>query len=232
MSKLSFFKILSLCLFSYGAYEAYTFFAPYMNNHVQFVNDYLGTDNAGNVIVYLFFASIMACFGMPRQIISLVGGYSFGMFWGMFFATCGVALGCIMTFLYARFLLQDSIQSRFSKRLAGFEEFFASAPFTMSVVARFLPLGPNVGINIFAGVTKIKLLPFVLGSFVGYIPQNLIFSVLGSGLDINPMQRIFISLGLIVLAVLVIWLVFKKYGEKLNATGILCLPKFVQKWFN
>jgi hypothetical protein len=78
------------------------------------------------------------------------------------------------------------IQRRFPGRVRRIDDFLADNPFTMTLLIRFLPAGSNLVTNLVAGVSKVGWVPFVAGSAVG------------SGIGVDPVWRIGLSVVLFV----------------------------------
>jgi uncharacterized membrane protein YdjX (TVP38/TMEM64 family) len=55
------------------------------------------------------------------------------------------------------------------------------------MLIRLLPVGHNLATNLVAGVSSIPAAPFFLGSAVGYLPQTLVFALIGSGVQTDPL---------------------------------------------
>ncbi len=68
----------------------------------------------------------------------------------------------------------------------------------MAMLIRLLPVGSNVITNLLAGVSSVPLLPFLAGSLIGYLPQTVIFVLLGSGVNVQPVWRTAASVALFV----------------------------------
>ncbi len=128
--------------------------------------------------------------GVPRQVICFLGGYAFDFSIGALLALASSALSCIGSFLYARFFAREFVQAKFSGRVRKIDDFLRDYPFTMTLLIRLLPVGSNLLTNILAGVTSVALLPFLLGSALGYVPQTLVFALLGSGVQFDAEWRI------------------------------------------
>jgi uncharacterized membrane protein YdjX (TVP38/TMEM64 family) len=142
--------------------------------------------------------AVFVAVGLPRQIISFLAGYGFGFVTGLGLGLAATTLGCIISFFYARFLGRDVIQRRFPGRVRRIDDFLADNPFTMTLLIRFLPAGSNLVTNLVAGVSKVGWVPFVAGSAVGYIPQTAVFALVGSGIGVDPVWRIGLSVVLFV----------------------------------
>jgi uncharacterized membrane protein YdjX (TVP38/TMEM64 family) len=137
--------------------------------------------------------SVFVAVGLPRQVISFLAGYGFGFTQGMAIALAATIGGCILTFFYARFLGREVVARKFPGKVRRIDDFLADNPFTMTLLIRFLPAGSNLLTNLAAGVSKVSAIAFIAGSAVGYIPQTAVFALVGSGIGVDPVWRIGLS---------------------------------------
>jgi uncharacterized membrane protein YdjX (TVP38/TMEM64 family) len=142
---------------------------------------------------FLAVAALAAAIGLPRQIVSFLAGYAFGLVAGTAFALGATVLGCMMTFYYARFLGRDLVLAKASGRIRQADRFLGDNTFTMALLIRLLPAGSNLVTSLAAGVSSARGLPFFAGSGLGYVPQTVVFALFGSGLQIQPELRISLS---------------------------------------
>ncbi|MGB0682124.1 MAG: TVP38/TMEM64 family protein [Magnetovibrionaceae bacterium] len=140
--------------------------------------------------LFIAAGALFTAVGLPRQMVGFLGGYAFGLFLGTGLAVLAAALGCATTFYYSRFLGRSLVAGRFPGKVKKIDAFLAGNPFTMTLLIRFLPVGSNVVTNLAAGVTSVRALPFIGGSALGYVPQTLIFALVGSGVDVAAGYRI------------------------------------------
>jgi len=63
-----------------------------------------------------------------------------------------------------------------------------------------LPLGSNLVTCLAAGVSGVSALAFISGSAVGYLPQTIVFTLIGSGIEVDPEMRIGLSVVLFVVS--------------------------------
>ena len=162
-------------------------------------------------LIYVLVAAVLATIGFPRQIISFLAGYAFGLNFGFITALLACALGCILTFFFARRIGRDWIQNKFARRLAKADQFFISNTFTTTLLIRLMPVGSNFVTNLVAGVSGASAVSFVVGSSLGYIPQTLIFVLLGSGFNLDQELRISLSIILFGISILLGAYLYKKY---------------------
>jgi uncharacterized membrane protein YdjX (TVP38/TMEM64 family) len=170
-------------------------------------------------LLFIGVGALAAALAMPRQIISFLGGYAFGFLYGALLTLVAVTLGCALTFLYARWIGRHFIATRWGARIKRIDDFLGRNPFAMALLIRLLPVGNNVVTNLTAGVTSVRALPFILGSMLGYIPQTLIFSLVGSGVNVDPTLRIVVAVVLFLTSGAIgVWLYRKfRHGHTLGA---------------
>lgn len=145
-------------------------------------------------LVFVFVGALFTAVGLPRQLVGFLGGYAFGIAEGTAVAVFASALGCGAAFFYARFLGRDLVQTKFPDRVRKIDDFLADNPFTMTLVIRFMPFGSNLVTNLIAGVSSVSALIFVAASAIGYIPQTLIFAVIGAGIKVDPTVNITLAI--------------------------------------
>jgi uncharacterized membrane protein YdjX (TVP38/TMEM64 family) len=170
-------------------------------------------------LLFLAAGALFMAVGLPRQLISFLGGYAFGFVLGGTLALLSSVAGCVATFYYARLMGRGVVKTRFSKRIKKFDDFLHHNPFSMTLLIRLLPAGSNLATNLIAGVSSVPGLAFFAGSALGYLPQTAVFALVGSGINLDPMLRISVgALMFVVSGVLGVWL-YRKYrhGKTLGA---------------
>ncbi len=175
-----------------------------------------GSSPVFNTLLLFVFLSLATSIGLPRQIAALVAGINLGAFIGVIIATLAATLGCLITFNVARYLLSVRITRKYPSQLAKLSEFLGERTFLKAIVIRILPLGSNFITNIIAGVSKVSMPAYVSGSFVGFIPQMIIFSLAGSGIRLGAQNELIASATLFVIALLITGYLVKKHKDKSN----------------
>jgi uncharacterized membrane protein YdjX (TVP38/TMEM64 family) len=148
-----------------------------------------GRGMAGELL-FLGVGMVATAMGFPRQAVSFLGGYGFGLGAGVLLALGASLLGCILAFFFARLAGRSLVLGLFSERIRRLDDFLREHPFSMALLLRLLPVGSNLVTNLAVGVSGIRAIPFFAGSLLGYIPQTVIFALLGSGIHIDPGLRI------------------------------------------
>jgi len=123
----------------------------------------------------------------PRPVLTLVSVMSFGVLFGLVWATLGVLLAALATYGLGRLMKRDTV-----RRIAG-DDFEKAGKLLRShgVVAVFganmLPTPPFAVQNIIAGAARIPLWQFMLGTFLALLPGMVAWTVFGDQLA-NAME--------------------------------------------
>lgn len=136
--------------------------------------------------------------GLPRQIVAFLGGYAFGLVIGTGLAVLATLGGAVLAFYYARFMGRSLLRPRFPERLRRLDSFLSENTATVAVLLRLAPFTNNLATNLAAGLSRARPLPFFAGSLAGYLPQTLVFALLGSGFEVQPQLRMGLSVLLFV----------------------------------
>ncbi|PKU26057.1 TVP38/TMEM64 family protein [Telmatospirillum siberiense] len=170
--------------------------------------------------IFLAIGSLVIAVGLPRQAVCFLAGYAFGLGGGTVWASLASIVGCMGCFLYARVLGRDLVMHKFAGRVRRIDEFLRDNPLTMTVLIRFLPVGSNLLTNLMAGVSSVRPWPFFAGSILGYLPQTVVFVLLGSGIQVDPVQRVSLSVLLFVASAILGVYLYKRlrHGRSLDAT--------------
>ena len=189
-----------------------------MLSDTQWFNDHVLGNGPLSVIIFLAVSTVFTAVGLPRQLIGFLGGFAFGIFGGTVLSTVGSGLGCALAALYARMGGRDLVERKLGKRVHKVNRFLQHEPFNTALAIRLFPLGSNLIVNLAAGVSSIPLMPFVLGSCLGYIPQNFIFALFGAGMNRESTTGVVLSVGMsVALFVVSGWLgvrVYRRYRRQ------------------
>jgi uncharacterized membrane protein YdjX (TVP38/TMEM64 family) len=147
-------------------------------------------------LLFLLMGGLFTAVGLPRQIIAFLGGYAFGIGLGTLLAALAALLGCMLSFGYARLFGKGLLRARLGERAGRFDRFIHDHPFAMTVLVRLLPVGNNLLTNLAAGISSIRPKHFLAGTFLGYLPQTLVFALVGSGVQIAPTLKLALAIGL------------------------------------
>lgn len=169
----------------------------------------------------LFFAVALlaASLSVPRQFIALASGLAFGWLPGLCLCSLATLGGNAAQFGAARFLLRPALQKRFADKIAWLDQISSLGPFKMTLMLRLLPAGHSGIINLAAGSSSIRPAPFLGGSYLGQLPQNAIFALIGSGLAVNTTWRFALAALLFACSLLLAAILYKRYRHIIPQAG-------------
>ena len=115
-------------------------------------------------------------------VLTLAAGAMFGLGWGLLLVSFASSLGALLAFLAARYLLRDTVQARFGKRLAPINEGMARDGAFYLLTLRLVPLFPFFLVNLLMALTPIGAARFYLVSQVGMLAGTAVFVNAGTQL--------------------------------------------------
>jgi pyruvate/2-oxoglutarate dehydrogenase complex dihydrolipoamide dehydrogenase (E3) component/uncharacterized membrane protein YdjX (TVP38/TMEM64 family) len=172
-----------------------------------------------------FFAVYVAvcALSLPgAAIMTLAAGAIFGLGTGTLIVSFASAIGATLALLVSRYVLRDSVQSKFGARLAdidkGIEREGAFYLFTL----RLVPIFPFFLINLLMGLTKMKAWTFYWVSQIGMLAGTLVYVNAGTQLAKVDSLKGILSPGLIGSFVLlgVFPLIAKKIVDAIKARKV------------
>ncbi|WP_270936101.1 TVP38/TMEM64 family protein [Falsiroseomonas oryzae] len=154
-------------------------------------------------VVFVAMGAALTVFGLPRQGVAFLGGYAFGALLGTLLGLAAQLLGCAAAYGWARLLGRDwaerRLHGRFGHRLRPLRDVLAKSPFEATLALRLLPIGSNIALNLLAGMAALRAVPFLAGSALGYLPQTVVFALLGKGIRVEGAWQL--ALGAVLLLV-------------------------------
>lgn len=162
-------------------------------------------------LLFLLVCSPVVALGLSRQVVAFLAGYGFGFGKGLLLSMLAVVLGCILAFYLARLMMRSFLSRRFGRQIRMIDGFIHENTFTMTLVIRLLPAGSNLMVNLAAGVSSVKSLPFFLGSALGYLPQMVIFALVGSGTRVDKFWQVAVAMAMFVGAVVLGVYLYRKF---------------------
>ena len=151
------------------------------------------------IVGYLLVYIVSVALSFPgATVLTLAAGAIFGVLVGTLIVSVASTVGATLAFLAARYVLRDTVQSRFGNRLAdidkGTEKEGAFYLFTL----RLVPLVPFFVINLVMGLTRMKAWTFFWVSQLGMLAGTVVYVNAGTQLAKIDSVRGILSPGLVV----------------------------------
>ncbi|WP_431281074.1 TVP38/TMEM64 family protein [Humitalea sp. 24SJ18S-53] len=162
-------------------------------------------------ILFVAVGTLASAVGVPRQAVAFVGGYAFGAVAGSALALAAQVVGAALAFGWARLIgkawAERRLAGRFGPRIRPLRDTLVNNPFGATLALRLLPIGNNLALNLLAGMAGIAAGPFLVASAIGYLPQTVIFALLGKGVRVDGVWQMALAAALFVIAAVIgFWL--------------------------
>ena len=140
--------LLGLALFLLLDLERYFSFEMLSRHHAT-LTSWVAAHMALAAILFVVAYALVVAFSLPiAVIITPVGGFLFGMWWGALLSVIGATIGSVAVFLAARTAFYDLFHARAGAALARLEEGFRRDSFSYLLFLRLVPVFPFWLVNI------------------------------------------------------------------------------------
>lgn len=116
---------------------------------------------------------------LPGSVITLAGGALFGPVLGTLYNLTGATIGATLAFLVSRYLASDWVTWRSGGRLKQLIHGVEDEGWRFVAFVRLVPLFPFNLLNYALGLTRIRLIQYVLATYVCMLPGAIAYTYLG-----------------------------------------------------
>ncbi len=149
---------------------------------IQDVQRWIARQGAGGAALYPFFYAACNVLLLPGGILSVGGGFFFGLWWGFLLVLAGNVFGAAFAFCLSRFIGRKWFEKRMLERprWAALDRAIAREGWKIIVLSQVHPLFPTSLINYLYGVTRIRFWECMLWVAVGQAPGLFLYVYLGT----------------------------------------------------
>jgi len=210
----------SFFLFDLGQYLTLEFFKSQQAK----IDLYYKSHPGRTMLIYFVIYIVVTALSLPgAALMTLVGGAIFGLITGTLLVSFASSIGATLAFLASRFLLRDTVQSKFGGHLNAINTRVEKDGGFYLFTLRLVPAFPFFVINLVMGLTPIRTLTFYLVSQLGMLAGTIVY--VNAGTQIAKIESLsgILSPGLILsFAVLGIFpLIAKKIVSMIRARKVL-----------
>ena len=145
--------------------------------------DFVGANGVLAACVYvLAYAAVVALSVPGAAVMTLAGGFLFGVVLGASLTVIGATLGATLLFLIARSAAGDFLRQRAGPFLARMSEGFSKDSFFYLLFLRLVPAFPFWAVNLAPALLGMRLAPFVIATALGIIPGTIVYTAFGASL--------------------------------------------------
>ena len=147
------------------------------------IEQYVGNNWLESILLFSLLYVATTALSLPgAALLTLIAGALFGLVTGLIIVSFASTIGATLALLVSRFLLRDSIQSKFSTQLKSINEGIEKEGAFYLFSLRLVPAIPFFVINLVMGVTKIPVKTFFLVSQVGMLAGTAVYVNAGTQL--------------------------------------------------
>ncbi|WP_166143056.1 TVP38/TMEM64 family protein [Methylosinus sp. RM1] len=130
----------------------------------------------------LAYVGVVALSLPGAAVMTLAGGFLFGVPLGATLTIIGATAGATLLFLIARSAAGDVLRERAGPFLARMADGFRKDAFNYLLFLRLVPVFPFWAVNLAPALLGMRLEPFVAATGIGIVPGTLVYAAFGASL--------------------------------------------------
>lgn len=135
------------------------------------------------VLAFVIAYAAVVAFSVPvAGIVSITGGFLFGLWFGTLWNVIGASTGAIILFLAARSVFADVLHEKAGPWLRKIEAEFNENAFSYLLFLRFVPIFPFFAVNLAPAFLGVRFSTYATTTIIGIIPGGIVYSLFGAGL--------------------------------------------------
>lgn len=174
--------LLFLMFYFLGVYQYLSF--SYLKEHQEVLKLWTAHHYVLMSLLFVTVYLLATALAFPGAVLlTLAGGYLFGVFWGSIFVVIGATLGAAVLFSIVRFILADWLRAKLGNKGQGLRQELQQNGFNYLLILRLIPIFPFWLVNIIPALLDIPFSRYIAATFIGILPASIIYAALGSGLN-------------------------------------------------
>ncbi len=130
-------------------------------------------------LLFMLVYALAAVLFLPGSVLTLAGGALFGPVLGTFYNLTGATLGATLAFLIARYLASDWVTEKAGGRVKQLINGVEGEGWRFVAFVRLVPLFPFNLLNYALGLTRLRLLTYVMATYLFMLPGAIAYTYLG-----------------------------------------------------
>jgi len=171
----------AVAVFSLGLHQHLTL--DVLRDHRHSLITFANANFLAATLSYVGLYILVVAFSLPgATVLTLAGGFLFGVAVGGTLAVVGATLGATALFAIAKGAIGDSLRRRAGPFLLRMEAGFHANAFSYLLFLRLVPAFPFWVVNLVPALLGVSVGTFVAATLLGILPGTFIFASFGSGL--------------------------------------------------
>jgi len=181
-------------------------------------------------LLFILIYALAAVLFLPGSALTLAGGALFGPVLGTFYNLTGATLGATLAFLIARYLAADWVTNKTGGRVKQLINGVEGEGWRFVAFVRLVPLFPFNLLNYALGLTRLRLLHYILATSLFMLPGTIAFTYLGyAGRVAVAGGEGLIQKGLLALALLAVVAFLPRLIGNLRRGPMIDIPELRQR---
>jgi len=130
-------------------------------------------------LLFMLIYALATVLFLPGSVLTLAGGALFGPVLGTFYNLTGATLGATLAFLIARYLASNWVAEKTGGRVKQLINGVEGEGWRFVAFVRLVPLFPFNLLNYALGLTRLRLLHYILATYVFMLPGAIAYTYLG-----------------------------------------------------
>ncbi len=151
--------------------------------HQGLLENFVSQHLLAALLIYVAVYVLVVALSLPGAgVLSILGGFVFGWLISAPITVVAATIGAIIVFKIVQTSLGATIAERAGPFVQKLSAGFAEDGLNYLLFLRLVPAFPFFAVNAVAGLSKMNLRTFLIGTFIGIIPGSFAFAWLGRGL--------------------------------------------------
>jgi uncharacterized membrane protein YdjX (TVP38/TMEM64 family)/rhodanese-related sulfurtransferase len=181
-------------------------------------------------LLFILIYALATVLFLPGSVLTLAGGALFGPILGTFYNLTGATLGATLAFLIARYLAADWVANKTGGRVKQLINGVEGEGWRFVAFVRLVPLFPFNLLNYALGLTRLRLLHYILATCLFMLPGAIAYTYLGyAGREAVAGGEGMIQKGLLALELRAVVAFLPRLIGNLRRGPMIDIPEFRQR---
>lgn len=155
-----------------------------LRRHQETLRDIVLNQPYLSAAAYIAIYAAVVALSLPgATVMSVLGGFLFGLAWGGVLSVSAATIGATLVFLAARSAIGDALKRRTGPYLRRIEEGFRNGAFNYMLFLRLMPIFPFWAVNLSLAALGAPLVPYIATTALGIIPGSFVIVAFGAGVS-------------------------------------------------
>lgn len=153
-----------------------------LGRHQATLSAWVEAHPIGAPSLFMLIYAVTVLLSLPESaVLTVAGGLLFGTLFGGVLAVVGSSIGAIGLFLAVRYHLADAIAARSGRFIDSVRATLRRDGFSYLLAIRLVPAFPFWLVNLAAGLSGMRLLPYSAATVIGITPATFVYASIGAG---------------------------------------------------